>query len=122
MGVVAAPLIPERAFALPASKGQAADVGSYLPKAGVDDFVEFTAMKDMTPVSLIPTQCQSCLLLSASFLDLLPCTDDIPDTQAIRAGTIDVSKDPYHFALPPSWKQGKVANIQSGNFCQVPIS
>ena len=39
--------------------------------------------------------------------------------QAIRAGTIDVSKDPYHFALPPSWKQGKVANIQSGNFCQV---
>lgn len=39
--------------------------------------------------------------------------------QAIRAGTIDVSKDPYHFALPPTWKQGKVANIQSGNFCQV---
>ncbi len=43
--------------------------------------------------------------------------------QAIRAGTIDVSKDPYHFSLPPTWKQGKVANIQSGNFCQVqPIS
>ena len=39
--------------------------------------------------------------------------------QAIRAGTIDISKDPYHFALPPTWKQGKVANIQSGNFCQV---
>ncbi len=33
-----------------ASKGQAADVGSYLPKAGIDDFVEFTATKDMTPV------------------------------------------------------------------------
>ena len=30
-----------------------------------------------------------------------------------------MSKDPYHFALPPTWKQGKVANIQSGNFCQV---
>ncbi|CAL5226936.1 g9817 [Coccomyxa viridis] len=86
LGVAAAPLLPEQASALPASKGQAADVGSYLPKAGVDDFVTFTATKDMTP--------------------------------AIRAGTIDVSKDPYHFSLPPTWKQGKVANIQSGNFCQ----
>ncbi len=51
LGVTAAPLLPEQAFALPASKGQAADVGSYLPKAGIDDFVEFTATKDMTPVS-----------------------------------------------------------------------
>jgi hypothetical protein len=51
LGVTIAPLLPEEALALPASKGQAADVGSYLPKAGIDDFVEFTATKDMTPVS-----------------------------------------------------------------------
>ena len=50
LGITAAPLLPQEASALPASKGQAADVGSYLPKAGVDDFVEFTATKDMTPV------------------------------------------------------------------------
>ena len=40
--------------------------------------------------------------------------------QSIRAGTIDVSGgQAYRFSLPPSWKEGKVANIQSGNFCQV---
>ncbi|KAK9918460.1 hypothetical protein WJX75_004213 [Coccomyxa subellipsoidea] len=39
-------------------------------------------------------------------------------TPAIRAGTIDASKEPYQFALPPTWHEGKVANIQSGNFCQ----
>ena len=40
--------------------------------------------------------------------------------QAIRAGSINIS-EPYRFALPPSWKEGKVANIQSGNFCQVSV-
>ena len=50
LGLAAAPVLPEQASALPASKGQAADVGSYLPKAGVEDFVVFTATKDMTPV------------------------------------------------------------------------
>jgi hypothetical protein len=39
--------------------------------------------------------------------------------QAIRAGVIDATKAPYRFALPPTWHEGKVANIQSGNFCQV---
>ena len=43
----------------------------------------------------------------------------VDSPQAIRAGVIDVTKDPYRFALPPSWKPGKIANIQSGNFCMV---
>ncbi|CAK0786183.1 hypothetical protein CVIRNUC_009396 [Coccomyxa viridis] len=85
IGVTTSPLLPKDALALPAGKVQAADVGSYLPKAGIEDFVEFRATKDLTP--------------------------------AIRAGVIDVTKDPYQFALPPSWKPGKIANIQSGNFC-----
>lgn len=37
-------------------------------------------------------------------------------SKAIRAGAIDI-KEPYRFALPPTWHEGKVANIQSGNFC-----
>lgn len=49
-GLVASPFLPERAWALPASKAQAADVGTYLPPAGVDDFVEFVVSKDKTPV------------------------------------------------------------------------
>ena len=53
MGVTASSLLPNAALALPAGKVQAADVGSYLPKAGIDDFVEFTATKDLTPVRLI---------------------------------------------------------------------
>lgn len=85
-GLMASPFLPERAWALPASKAQAADVGTYLPPAGVEDFVEFIVSKDKTP--------------------------------AIRAGTIDAINDPYRFALPPTWHEGKVANIQSGNFCQ----
>lgn len=50
------PLLPKDALALPAGKVQAADVGSYLPKAGIEDFVEFRATKDLTPVSLIDIQ------------------------------------------------------------------
>lgn len=49
-GLMASPFVPERAWALPASKAQAADVGTYLPPAGVDDFVEFIVSKDKTPV------------------------------------------------------------------------
>ncbi len=49
--LLAAPVLPGCALALPASKGQAADVGTYLQPAGVDDFVEFIVSKDKTPVS-----------------------------------------------------------------------
>ena len=38
--------------------------------------------------------------------------------QAIRAGVINV-KDSYRFSHPASWKEQKIANIQSGNFCMV---
>ncbi|XP_030463586.1 psbP domain-containing protein 6, chloroplastic [Syzygium oleosum] len=36
------------------------------------------------------------------------------DTPALRAGNVE----PYQFILPPSWKQMRVANILSGNYCQ----
>ncbi|KDP27526.1 hypothetical protein JCGZ_20139 [Jatropha curcas] len=36
------------------------------------------------------------------------------DTPALRAGNVQ----PYQFILPPTWKQARVANILSGNYCQ----
>ncbi|XP_051148657.1 psbP domain-containing protein 6, chloroplastic isoform X2 [Andrographis paniculata] len=36
------------------------------------------------------------------------------DTPALRAGNVE----PYKFILPPTWKQMRVANILSGNYCQ----
>ncbi|KAM0948721.1 putative photosystem II [Dioscorea sansibarensis] len=36
------------------------------------------------------------------------------DTPALRAGNVE----PYEFILPPTWKQTRVANILSGNYCQ----
>ncbi|CAL9060518.1 psbP domain-containing protein 6, chloroplastic-like [Musa acuminata AAA Group] len=36
------------------------------------------------------------------------------DTPALRAGNVQ----PYEFMLPPTWKQTRVANILSGNYCQ----
>lgn len=36
------------------------------------------------------------------------------DTPALRAGNVA----PYQFILPPTWKQLRVANILSGNYCQ----
>ncbi|KXZ44862.1 hypothetical protein GPECTOR_61g815 [Gonium pectorale] len=38
-------------------------------------------------------------------------------TPALRAGTVD-NLNPYRFALPPNFVEQKVANIQSGNYCQ----
>ncbi|KAF9596242.1 hypothetical protein IFM89_008405 [Coptis chinensis] len=36
------------------------------------------------------------------------------DTPALRAGNVQ----PYEFILPPAWKQTRIANILSGNYCQ----
>ncbi|KAK8672035.1 hypothetical protein V6N13_110412 [Hibiscus sabdariffa] len=36
------------------------------------------------------------------------------DTPALRAGNVQ----PYQFLIPPTWKQTRVANILSGNYCQ----
>ncbi|GJV11662.1 PsbP domain-containing protein 6, chloroplastic [Tanacetum coccineum] len=36
------------------------------------------------------------------------------DTPALRAGNVQ----PYQFVLPPTWKQLRIANILSGNYCQ----
>lgn len=72
-------------MARPSQAGQVAQVGAYLPPAGVGDFVLFVPDSKKTP--------------------------------ALRAGTVNPS-DPYKFAMPPTFREGKVANILSGNFCQ----
>lgn len=36
------------------------------------------------------------------------------DTPALRAGNVQ----PYQFIIPPTWKQLRIANILSGNYCQ----
>eukprot|EP00878_Enallax_costatus_P002980 GHUV01003176.1.p1 GENE.GHUV01003176.1~~GHUV01003176.1.p1 ORF type:complete len:275 (+),score=73.11 GHUV01003176.1:193-1017(+) len=49
--------------------------------------------------------------------DLVQFVPDAKKTPALRAGTVDPSS-PYRFALPPKFREGKVANILSGNYCQ----
>ncbi|EFJ53320.1 hypothetical protein VOLCADRAFT_102920 [Volvox carteri f. nagariensis] len=48
------------------------------------------------------------------FVLFVPSTSKTP---ALRAGTVD-NTSPYRFALPPNFVEQKVANIQSGNYCQ----
>lgn len=38
-------------------------------------------------------------------------------TPSLRAGVIQPSPDLYSFELPPSWNEGTILNILSGNFC-----
>ena len=42
---------------------------------------------------------------------------DRSKTPALRAGTVD-RENPYSFVVPSNWKERKVPNIQSGNYCQ----
>lgn len=56
-------------------------------------------------------------LPSAGVDDLVLFVPDAKKTPALRAGTVDPSS-PYKFALPPKFREGKVANILSGNYCQ----
>ena len=55
----------EPARALPASKGALPEAGSYLPAAGVEDFVQFVAPKAHTPVRACLPAC-SCEVMSHS--------------------------------------------------------
>lgn len=49
--------------------------------------------------------------------DLVLFVPDPKKTPALRAGTVNPDS-PYRFALPPKFREGKVANILSGNYCQ----
>lgn len=42
---------------------------------------------------------------------------DTRSTPAIRAGVIQANPSFYSFDLPPTWKEGTILNILSGNFC-----
>eukprot|EP00898_Chlorokybus_atmophyticus_P002759 jgi/Chlat1/3484/Chrsp23S03685 len=46
--------------------------------------------------------------------DLVVYEPDVRSTPAMRAGIVK----PYRIYIPPSWKPARVANIQSGNYCQ----
>ncbi len=88
------------ARALPASKGALPEAGSYLPAAGVEDFVEFVPAKGKTPVRAPrPRAHRPCAAGALAHPQLTLC----PAAQAIRAGNIDMS-EPYRFAVPPTWQ------------------
>eukprot|EP00244_Chara_vulgaris_P011202 TRINITY_DN5454_c0_g1_i1.p1 TRINITY_DN5454_c0_g1~~TRINITY_DN5454_c0_g1_i1.p1 ORF type:complete len:214 (-),score=21.57 TRINITY_DN5454_c0_g1_i1:23-664(-) len=53
-------------------------------------------------------------LPSAGIGDLVVFRPSKTETPAIRAGNVA----PYQFFLPPTWRQLRIANIQSGNYCQ----
>lgn len=66
--------------------------------------------------NLEPTQVGS-YLPAAGVDDLVLFVPDAKKTPAIRAGTVNPNT-PYRFAMPPTWREAKVANILSGNYCQ----
>ncbi|KAJ0791845.1 putative photosystem II [Helianthus annuus] len=73
------------------------EVGSYLPLSSSDpSFVLFQASSKDTPA------------LRAGDFSVYVCGFDL------LAGNVQ----PYKFVLPPTWKQLRIANILSGNYCQ----
>lgn len=88
----------------PAHAALPAQVGSYLPTAG---------MPRPTMDGMLPTRSTK-----TGVEDFVLFVPDARKTPALRAGTVDPT-DPYRFAMPPTWREGKVANIQSGSYCQV---
>ncbi|KAL9232623.1 hypothetical protein vseg_007712 [Gypsophila vaccaria] len=65
-----------------------------------------TLAKDIAVGAYLPTS-----TIDPSFVVFQASSKDTP---ALRAGNVA----PYKFVLPPTWKQQRVANILSGNYCQ----
>lgn len=101
-------------------------VGTYLPPAGVEDFVLFVPDSKKTPVRACapcwsPNQTKT-IRASRRAPRLCLCCGKFKEPcfsppQALRAGTVDPSK-PYRFAIPPAWSEQRVNNTASGNYCQ----
>uniref|UniRef100_A0A803LT42 PsbP C-terminal domain-containing protein n=1 Tax=Chenopodium quinoa TaxID=63459 RepID=A0A803LT42_CHEQI len=85
----------------PPSQARDVDVGSFLPPSPSDpSFVLFKATSKDTPA--LRADCRlSCSIESKGYSDGF-------------AGNVA----PYQFVLPPTWKQLRIANILSGNYCQ----
>ncbi|CAH2063957.1 unnamed protein product [Thlaspi arvense] len=82
----------------PISEAREVEVGSYLPPSPSDpSFVLFKAKPSDTPA------------LRAVFFCLSSSS-----SSCLVAGNVQ----PYQFVLPPNWKQLRIANILSGNYCQ----
>ncbi|RRT84481.1 hypothetical protein B296_00002767 [Ensete ventricosum] len=83
------------------------EVGSYLPPAPTDPaFVVFKATSKDTPA-----------LRAGNFFSaflFFRCNAYYNLKELHLAGNVQ----PYEFILPPTWKQTRVANILSGNYCQ----
>jgi hypothetical protein len=85
------------------------EVGTYLPPAPSNPgFVFFRATPKDTPA------------LRAGDVRFLPCIlrPRIAVRRLISSVPFPGNVEPYEFVLPPTWKQTRVANILSGNYCQ----
>ncbi|PKA67087.1 PsbP domain-containing protein 6, chloroplastic [Apostasia shenzhenica] len=88
----------------PASKAREVEVGSYLPPSPLDpSFVVFRARSTDTPA-----------LRAGKSFSFTFCSIMMDGNSSWLVGNVQ----PYEFILPPSWKQTRVANILSGNYCQ----
>jgi hypothetical protein len=120
----AAAVLPQITFAGPvAASAQGTQVGSYLPPSGVDNLVLFVPDGKKVGARFCPCimygrsaahNPRRCSATSPS--SRTPSLPPPPRTQtpAIRAATVSPSS-PYRFAMPPTWREAKVANILSGN-------
>ncbi|KAG2601380.1 psbP domain-containing protein 6, chloroplastic-like [Panicum virgatum] len=79
------------------------------------------ALGALLSVSRAPLPAQAREVVVGSYLPPAPSNPGFvffratpKDTPALRAGNVE----PYEFVLPPTWKQTRVANILSGNYCQ----
>ncbi|KAI0512292.1 hypothetical protein KFK09_012931 [Dendrobium nobile] len=89
------------------------------PAAGRRDFLRGIAMASVLLIKSSDSKARevevgSYLPLFSSDPSFVLFRASPSDTPALRAGNVQ----PYEFILPPSWKQTRVANILSGNYCQ----
>ncbi|GMY19674.1 psbP domain-containing protein 6, chloroplastic-like [Fagus crenata] len=96
----------------PPSSAKEVEVGSYLPTLPSDpSFVLFKASPRDTPA--LRAALNFCIMANnIGFSDtLVTCYDQLSNDNSENV-------QPYQFILPPTWKQLRIANILSGNYCQ----
>ncbi|KAE9599739.1 hypothetical protein Lal_00046170 [Lupinus albus] len=77
-------------------------------------FLPFVLLRDTLPSHAREVDVGSFLPPSPSDPSFVLFKASTKDTPALRAGNVQ----PYQFILPPTWKQLRIANILSGNYCQ----
>ncbi|KAJ1376886.1 PsbP family [Sesbania bispinosa] len=109
-------LTPFRTCRASASESVPASLCHHTPRR---EFLKGIALQALPLIVLRESQAREVEV--GSFLPTLPSDPSFvlfkaspKDTPALRAGNVQ----PYQFVLPPTWKQARVANILSGNYCQ----